>query len=276
MDPSKDKNYNYMKNLAKKNYKLDTFDRVNEGKFIENTKELELIGNEIINNFIKDKSLKINFFIDICSAPGIYSKIILNKFPIITGIGISLPPEEGGVEYEIEESNFKKIYKNILEKKYKLEISKKLDLGIASCVSYQNDAKKAFKLNNELILKSLYLILSNLNQDGNLIINMTMKNIHLAFNLINILNKYFKNYKLWKSINVWGTKNTFYFFGYNFVERNSNKINDEINELIEKIQNEKNELYYKFLGTVEEYNTINFEMRKIYQVRINAWKKLIQ
>ena len=276
MDPSKDKNYNYMKNLAKKNYKLDTFDRVNEGKFIENTKELELIGNEIINNFIKDKNLKINFFIDICSAPGIYSKIILNKFPIITGIGISLPPEEGGVEYEIEESNFKKIYKNILEKKYKLEISKKLDLGIASCVSYQNDAKKAFKLNNELILKSLYLILSNLNQDGNLIINMTMKNIHLAFNLINILNKYFKNYKLWKSINVWGTKNTFYFFGYNFVERNSNKINDEINELIEKIQNEKNELYYKFLGTIEEYNTINFEMRKIYQVRINAWKKLIQ
>jgi hypothetical protein len=69
-----------MKNLAKKNYKLDTFERVTDGKFIENTEELELIGNEIINNFNKDKNLKINFFLDICSAPGVYSKIIMEKY----------------------------------------------------------------------------------------------------------------------------------------------------------------------------------------------------
>ena len=273
MDPSKDKSYNFMKNLARKNYKLDTFERVIEGKFIENSKELESIGNEIIDNFNKGKNLKINFFIDICSAPGVYSKIILKKFPIVTGIGISLPPEQGGVEFEIEETNFKKIYKNILEKKYKLEIPKKVDLGIASCVSYQQDAKKAFKLNIELILKSLYLILGNLNEDGSLIINMTMKNIHLAFNLVNILGKYFKNYKLWKSINTWGTKNTFYFFGYNFIGDN---VNEEINNLIIKIQNDKDDIYNKFLGTNEQYKKINSEMREIYQVRIDAWKKLIQ
>ena len=46
MDPSKDKSYNYMRNLAKKNYKLDTFERVTDGKFVENNKELELIGKE--------------------------------------------------------------------------------------------------------------------------------------------------------------------------------------------------------------------------------------
>jgi len=276
MDPSKDKSYNFMKNLARKNYKLDTFERVIEGKFIENSKELESIGNEIIDNFNKGKNLKINFFIDICSAPGVYSKIILNKFPIVTGIGISLPPEQGGVEFEIEETNFKKIYKNILEKKYKLEIPKKVDLGIASCVSYQQDAKKAFKLNIELILKSLYLILGNLNVDGSLIINMTMKNIFLAFNLVNILGRYFKNYKLWKSLNIWGTKNTFYFFGYNFISRKDEVINEEINKLIERIQNDKDDIYNKFLGTNNEYNKINLEMRQIYQVRIDAWKKLIQ
>ena len=273
MDPSKDKGFNYMRNLAKKNYKLDTFERVNDGKFVENTKELELIGQEIIDNFNKGKSLKINFFLDICSAPGVYSKIIMDTFPITTGIGISLPPDEGGVEFELDNDKFKKIYKNILEKKYKLEIKKKVDLGIASCVSYQQDAKKAFKLNIELILKSLYLILGNLNEDGSLIINMTMKNINLAFNLINILGKYFKNYKLWKSLNTWGTKNTFYFFGYNF---NSNEsISNDINTLIDKIQNEKDDLYNKFLGDKQEYDKINNEMRKIYQVRIDAWKKLI-
>ena len=272
MDPSKDKSYNFMRNLAKKNYKLDTFERVNDGKFIENSNELELIGNEIITNFNKDKNLKINFFLDICSAPGVYSKIIMEKYPIITGIGISLPPEEGGVEFEIEDTKFKKIYKNILEKKYRLEMSKKIDLGIASCVSYQHDAKKAFKLNIELILKSLYLILGNLNEKGSLIINMTMKNIHLTFNLINILGKYFNNYKLWKSLNTWGTKNTFYFFGYNFTGA---IVDDEINQLIERIKNEKNDIYSKFLGTDQEYNKINMEMRRIYQVRIDAWKKLI-
>jgi len=273
MDPSKDKTYNFMKNLTKKNYKLDTFERVTDGKFIENTEELELIGNEIINNFNKDKNLKINFFLEICSAPGVYSKIIMEKYPIITGIGISLPPDQGGVEFEIEDEKFKKIYKNILEKKYKLEMKKKIDLGIASCVSYQQDAKKAFKLNIELILKSLYLILGNLDKNGSLIINMTMKNIHLAFNLINILSKYFGSYKLWKSLNTWGTKNTFYFFGYNFT---GVKNDTEINELIEKVKNDKDEIYNIFLGNNEEYNKINNKMKIIYQVRIDAWKKLIK
>jgi hypothetical protein len=275
MDPSKDKTYNYMIILAKKNYKLESFERVSDGNFTEDSKLLEIIGNEIIDNFNKNKNLKINYFIDLCSAPGVYSKIILNKFPIITGIGISLPVEEGGVAFEIEEKNFKKIYKNILDKKYKLKIPKKVDLGIGSCVSYIYDPKKAFKLNIELILKSLYLILENLNEDGSLIINMTMKNIFLAFNLINILSKYFKSYKLWKSSNTWGTKNTFYFFGYNFIDKQKN-VSNEINKLIEKIQNSKDEIYNKFLGTDDEYNKINFQMRQIYQVRINAWKKLIE
>ena len=132
MDPSKDKSYLYMKNLANRNYKLDTFERVSDGKFIEDSSELKKVGEEIIHNFSKDKNLKINFFADICSAPGVYSEIILDEFPIVTGIGISLPPDEGGVKFELDNPKFKKIYKNILDKKYKLELPKKLDLGIAS------------------------------------------------------------------------------------------------------------------------------------------------
>jgi len=273
MEPSKDKSYLYMKNLASKNYKLDNFNRVSEGKFVENSEELSLIGKEIIDNFSKDKNLKINYFADICSAPGNYSKIVLENFPIVTGIGISLPPDEGGVEFEIEDSKFKKIYKNILERKYRLELPKKLDLGMASCVSYQQDAKEASKLNLKLILKSLYLLLDNLDNGGSLVINMTMKNINIAFNLINFLSKNFKSYKLWKSTTTWETKNTFYFFGYDYIL--NNKITDEINLLLDKIENDKDEIYYKFSGTKEECHKINFEMRKIYQVRIDAWNKLI-
>jgi hypothetical protein len=271
MDPLKDKSYIYMRNLATRNYKLDVFERVDGNKFIENSKELRLVGEEIIMNFLQDKKLNIHFFADICSAPGVYSKIILEKFPIVTGIGISLPPEEGGVHFELEDPKFKKIYKNILDKKYRLEIPKKLDLGIASCVSYQQDAKSAYTLNIELILKSLYLILDNLHIGGSLIINMTMKNIYFAFNLVNELSKHFKDYTLWKSHNVWGTKNTFYFFGYNFVTNKSNNIQ----VFLEKIKNDKDEIFHTFMGTREDYNKINFQMRKVYQVRIDVWKKLI-
>ena len=274
MDPAKDKTYLFMKNLARKNYKLDSFERVKEGKFIEDNEELTKVGEEIINNFIGNKKFIINFFADICAAPGNYSKIILDKFDVVTGIGISLSPEDGGVEFEIEDKKYKPLYKNILEKKYRLEIPEKLDLGMASCVSYQNDAKLANRLNIELIVKSIYLLLPNFKSGSNLIVNLTMKNILLAFNLVNILRKYFKSIKLWKSQSVWGTKNTFYFFGYDFIE-NKNVV-DELNELYDKVKDEKNHIYEKFIGTNNEYNVVNSMMRFIYQVRIDVWKKLIE
>jgi hypothetical protein len=274
MDPAKDKTYLFMKNLARKNYKLDSFDRVKEGKFIEDNEELQKVGEEIINNFIGNKKLKINFFADICAAPGNYSKIILDKFDVVTGIGISLAPEDGGVEFEIDDKKYKTLYKNILDKKYRLEIPEKLDLGMASCVSYQNDAKLANRLNIELIVKSIYLLLPNFKSGSNLIVNLTMKNIHLAFNLVNILRKYFKSIKLWKSHSVWGTKNTFYFFGYDFIENNN--IADELNELYDKVKDEKNSIYEKFIGNNNDYNIVNSIMRTIYQVRIDVWKKLIE
>lgn len=274
MDPSKDKTYIFMKNLARKNYKLESFERVKEGKFVEDNEELTKVGEEIIKNFIGNKSLKINFFADICAAPGNYSKIILDKFDVVTGIGISLPPEEGGVEFELNDKKYKTLYKNILDKKYRLEIPEKLDLGMASCVSYQNDAKLANKLNIELIVKSVYLLLPNFKSGSNLIVNMTMKNINLAFNLVNIMRKYFKITKLWKSHTVWGTKNTFYFFGYDFIENKN--VAEEINILYEKIKDDNNDIYNKFVGSSDDYNNVNRMMRNVYQVRIDAIKTLVE
>jgi hypothetical protein len=274
MDPSKDKTYLFMKNLARKNYNLDSFERVSEGKFVENNEELKKVGEEIISNFSKDIKNKIHFFADICAAPGNYSQIVLDKFDIKTGIGISLPPDEGGVEFEIENTKFKKIYKNILEKKYRLEIPEKLDLGMASCVSYQNDAKLANKLNLQLIIKSIYLLLPNFKKGSSLIVNMSMKNIYVAFNLINIIGKYFNRVKLWKSSKIWGTKNTFYFFGYDF-NGNENVV-EELNNLLNTIENEKNDIYNKFIGNKDEYEKINKMMKTIYQTRIESWKNLIE
>ena len=99
-----------------------------------------------------------------------------------------------------------------------------------------------------------------------------MKNIILAFNIIYYLRKYFKIIKLWKSQTVWGTKNTFYFFGYDFIENNN--ISDEINTLYDRIKNNNDVIFTKFLGSQEDYNIINRLMQRIYQVRIDVYKKL--
>ena len=268
IEAKKDKLYNKMKYLAKKYWKLDTFERLQE-TFVENEDELLKVGNEIFDNFGLKKS-NVKLFADICSAPGMYSKIILNSFDKTTGIGISLPVEEGGVPYTFIDSRYKTFYKNILDKNYRLELSDplKLDLGLASCVSYQNDAKNAFFLNMELIIKSLILLFPNLKKGGNLIINMTMKNIELAFNLVNILSKLFTSFKLWKSPNVWATKNTFYFFGYEFKD---NYNPDLLVEIPKRIKYNHDPINNMFEGSTSEYSLINDRMKEIYMVRIKAW-----
>jgi hypothetical protein len=269
----KDKLFNKMKYLSNTYWKLDKFERSRDNKFIENENELMSVGKEIFDNFGLDGE-NIKLFADICSAPGMYSKIILDSYNKITGIGISLPIEEGGVSYTIKDPRYKIYYKNILDKKYKLELTEplKLDLGLASCVSYQNDAKKSFYLNIELIFKSLMLILPNLKKKGNLIINLTIKNVELAFNIVNILYPLFNNFTLWKSPNIWSTKNTFYFFGYGFKDNYSSEI---FSNMLEMIKIQQSPINNQFTGTIKEYNTIYNEMKKIYMIRIKAWEKLI-
>lgn len=274
-----DKLFNKMKSITKKHWKLDTFERAQDSKFIEDEVQLQNVGQEIFDNFgLKNSNVKL--FTDICSAPGMYSKIILDTWKETTGIGISLPVEEGGVPYTIKDSRYKIFYKNILDKSYMLELNQdkqlKLDLGVASCVSYQHDAKNAFFLNMQLIIKSLMLILPNLKNGGNLIINMTIKNVELAFNMVNIMSKLFKNFKLWKSPNTWATKNTFYFFGYDFKENSNPDTLTNLTNLIELIKKHNNPVNTQFIGTLQEYNKIYQQMKGVYMVRINAWKALIE
>lgn len=273
IEAKKDKLFNKMKYLSKKYWKLDTFERSQDDKFIEDEKELSSVGIEIFDNFgLADKNIKL--FADICSAPGMYSKIILDSYEKTTGIGISLPIEEGGVPYTFKDPRYKIFYKNILDKSYKLELNDplKLDLGLASCVSYQHDAKNSFYLNLELIFKSLMLILPNLKNEGNLIINLTIKNVELAFNIVNILHPMFNTFKLWKSSNIWSTKNTFYFFGYGFKDNYSS---ETFSNMLEMIKYKHSPINDHFTGTIEEYNTIYDQMKKIYETRIKAWKSLI-
>ena len=274
MNPKKNKLWKEMKDLVKKYYNKINFERVKGNKFVEDNDELTIIGLEIVSILKKHiKSDKL-FFTDICGAPGNYSKIILKNFKG-TGIGISLDPEKGGVPFEIDDnSNYKIFYRDILQKNYKLELPKKLSFGIASCVSYQIKNNNAFQLNLKLIITSLLLILKNLDENGSLVINMTMKNINFAFNLVFILSKLFKTSSIWKSKNVWADKNTFYFFGFEYSE---NQIYiDKLEEILLILENNnfmKNIYFRKILMNYNNFKIIDKMMSKLYQVKINEFKK---
>ena len=92
-----------------------------------------------------------------------------------------------------------------LEKDYDMDIPKKLNLGIASCVSYQIKNTNAYQLNLKLILTSLLLLINNLESKGNLVINLTIKNINFAFNIVFILGKLFEKV-VFGEVKVWPVK----------------------------------------------------------------------
>ncbi len=258
-NPKNSKLWSIMRNIASTYYYLDKFERKQDDKFIEDTDELTTIGNEMFNafNFRHDDI----FFVDICGAPGMYSKILVEKGA--KGFSISLPPEKGGVDYIFKDDNYKIFYKDILEKEYQIECKKKINLGIASCVSYI-ESKNSQQLNLILILKSMELMMNCLENNGDMIINMTMKNIYTCFNIIDYLLGIFKEIKLWKSENIWETKNTFYIFCYGFQKDTYIEL-DKSKDIID----ENSDFNTKYNGS--NFNKINKIIQEIYKIRINAW-----
>jgi hypothetical protein len=272
-NPKKNNLWTVMKNIQTTYYYMDKFERFNDNKFVEDNTELSKIGLEMFDNFGID-NINVHFFVDICAAPGMYSKIIFDKMNGKgTGIGISLPPEKGGVKFEFNNNNYKQFYKDILEKEYKIDIPKKLDFGMASCVSYKDDKKNIHTLNMELIVVSMNLIMNNLTTGGNMIINMSMKNIYTCFNILNLLLEQFEDIKLWKSSNVWGLKNTFYVFCYNF---KNNNYKDNVKKYTENIKDNESKFNNYYIGDSNSFNKITNLMNNIYITRINCWLNIIK
>lgn len=273
MNPKYNKLWKKMKYLSKKRFdhKKLKFIRVKNDKFVEDAEELKKVGYEIFDNFGL-KNIDIKLFIDICAAPGVYSSILLEEKKKSRGICVSLPPEKGGVEFDQlkDKKGVNIFYRDILEKSYKIVVPKKVDFGIASCVSYVFDKKKNSILNLRLIISSINIILNELKKGGSLIVNLTMKNINMCFNILNVLQNYFKEFKLWKSANVWQYQNTFYFFGYNFKDN----YDDKLNEIKYNLDNLDSDMYHNFLGDYKTFKKINQKMNDVYSVRINAYQNL--
>ena len=80
----------------------------------------------------------------------------------------------------------------------------------------------------------------------------------------------FKEIKLWKSENIWATKNTFYIFCYRYQKDNYKEFNKSID-----ITDENSEFNTKYINSNNNFSLINKLIQDIYKIRINAWIKLI-
>jgi hypothetical protein len=163
------------------------------------------------------RNIKVDNFMDICAAPGVYSSYLLTKFPDASGMGISLPPEEGGHPFTINNDRYKYIYKNI----YNIANNdSKYDVCIASCIPYSVSATNDDEY--KIIFTSLIICLNALKSNGTLIINFTFKNVILAINFVYLLSQCFKEIKLFKSKILWILQRTFYVIGYQYQKIPSN------------------------------------------------------
>jgi len=266
MDPYDNKIYKKYFFLLKKK-KLKENKKRRELK--ENTDKLIFIGTEMFNKFLHDK-ITIKNFLDICAAPGCYSKLVLERFPKSNGYGISLPVSENGVKFEIDNKNYSCNYKNILVDK--IDIDKKFFFAIASCVPYDLSKMFSIKFQLKLIVTSIIIILKNLDSDGNIIINMTFKKMFPIYNLILILQKIFKKFVLWKSVNVWKFTKSFYFFGYGF--KKSDAIFTVLQNYLLLIEDKNSDVYTKFCGTKEDYKKILQQFENMFNNLIKKYNSI--
>ena len=140
MDPKKNKLWIKMKKISRRKFnvnKLD-FNRIKDGKFVEDKKELKIIGEEIFDNFNLKDLEKINLFIDICAAPGVYSKIKKDDKKddtLLKKIQNSIKKLEN--DDKKDDNTIKKIQKSIK----KLESSSKKSSSAAKKDDKKDDAK---------------------------------------------------------------------------------------------------------------------------------------
>lgn len=237
--------------------------------------QLGLENEQLLHNLFDElyqkrlTKIQVNKFMDICAAPGVYSKYILDKYPTATGIGISLDPKEGGHEFKISLLNgrnnrYEKIYKDIFQistdteelrefdgntsTRRCIDEEEKYDLCMASCIPYNVSAKS--KDEYRIIFKSLTICLNSLKQNGTLIINFTFKDMIFAINFVYLVSLLFKRIKLFKSTKLWVMQRTFYVIGY---EYNKNKeVIDRINNYLKNFDDFYCEYHNKLLPDINK------------------------
>jgi 23S rRNA U2552 (ribose-2'-O)-methylase RlmE/FtsJ len=221
------------------------------------------------------KLKNITSFLDICAAPGQYSKYIYNKTGA-KGTGVTLQEDLGGLKFIEDIPNYTIKYANILKEN---PLDKKFNFAVTGCLDMTlNKPDKPFK-DLELWLSALLMAIKHLENGGILAFKMTTKYINLFSNFVYIMSKMFEKVSTFKSSEILGYRSFCYIIGNNY--KYNQEMIDFLDGIIKDYQNNDfkkiKEFKYRIIFDIEKYG--EFMQKKIEKViakQMIAIKRLLE
>lgn len=266
------KKYEELKNeLSDKKYDKYFRERVKiadrESKYLElHTIQIKEV-LDMIKKYIPNKPFT---FLDICFAPGAYTRYILENYPKATGRGITLDPAQGGLNPIVEKSDkFDYTYMNILTD-YNENDRNKYDLVVIGCqdMTFGKNKKdtetSTASYNKSLVFKSFYYALSSCKEHGSIMFKYTVKKLNEFSQFIYMLRK-IAGITFAKSVSVYGHRSTLFILAYNI-----KKTTNEYEQFVEYIKTFE---YITNKFSKEYYHELMKELTPILEIQMEAIEK---
>ena len=233
--------------------------------------------DEMNHNCLKLKSRKIKLYLDICAAPGDYSDY-LSRTLKCKGVGVTLPVEDGGMEFNYNLKNYDLVHLDVIKEYDKDFSDEKFDFIVSGCLDMTRIKKKPFYDIN-LWLSTILLAFLNLKPGGIFAFKISLKYINLASNVMFLFEQFFDSIKIFKSTKAIPFRSMFYVIGYGF------KMNDDYFPLLKEIYRNYNEESddtdmkdLKFKMIFEDTNIMRRYMKMfedVFQVQIKGIQEII-
>lgn len=231
--------------------------------------------DEMNRNILHLNKYKINSYLDICAAPGEYSKYLTDKLKC-KGVGITLPINNGGVNFNYNLENYTLIYLDVIKDFNTNFYNDKFDFIISGCLDMTHIKKRPYYDIN-LWLSTLMLAFLNLNKNGIFAFKISFKYINFASNILYIFEMFFKHIKLFKSKDAIPYRSMFYVIGFGF--KFNKKYFDLLKEIhkrynVELINNDMKDFKFKLI--FDDSNKLKYYKKILeimFKIQINAIKK---
>ena len=173
-----------------------------------------LLMKDLDDEILKLKNKDLDIFLDICAAPGEYSKYLSDTYKI-KGVGVTLPIENGGINFDFKIKNYEIVYLDIIKNINKIIKKDKFPFIVSGCLDMRVGKKEKFN-NINLWLSTFVFALNNLQKNGIFAFKISLRYIKFAANIIYIFTKIFKTVKTFKSLDAIGYRSMFYVVGFGY------------------------------------------------------------
>lgn len=231
---------------------------------------------DLDDEILKLKNKDLDIFLDICAAPGEYSKYLSDTYKI-KGVGVTLPIENGGINFDFKIKNYEIVYLDIIKNINKIIKKDKFPFIVSGCLDMRVGKKEKFN-NINLWLSTFIFALNNLQKNGIFAFKISLRYIKFAANIIYIFTKIFKTVKTFKSLDAIGYRSMFYVVGFGY--QSDLKYLELITKLLLDIKKKNYTNIQLFrdktiFSNENDYVLIKNFLENIFEVQINAIENII-